>query len=323
MEHVTSADGTRIAYDRVGSGPAVLIIGAGPVTRASNAPLADLLAEHFTVYLYDRRGRGDSDDTHPYAAEREFEDMAAIVDRAGGSAMVYGDSGGAIIALQAAAHGLPFTRLGLWEPPYILPGVRTVPHRYRERQWELREQGRGSDMLELFFTGAVGMPEEMVAGMKAAPFWEGMAGAVGYLAYDAELIGDFSIPREQLKSLTVPVHLINGTQMPWIVAACEELAGILADVSRATLDGEPHNVDPAALAPELTRFFREGAGALWAGSSSSTTCRWTEWCKARATSAKTATAASSRAAGPGHISASTPSTWPARSPPRAASCLAG
>src|SRR5262249_60997389 len=104
MDHVVSSDGTRIAFDRLGSGPAVLLIGAGPTDRSSEAPLAALLAEHFTVYNYDRRGRGDSGDTQPYATDREFDDIAAVIESAGGSGMGYGTSGGGVIAVRAAAR---------------------------------------------------------------------------------------------------------------------------------------------------------------------------------------------------------------------------
>ena len=258
MDHVVSADGTRIAYDRLGAGPAVLLIGSGPVDRKSGpeAPLADLLAGQFTVYNYDRRGRGDSGDTQPYATDREFEDIAALIDGAGGSVMCYGDSGGGIIALQAAARGLPITRLAVWEPPYIIPGARPAPAGYRDRQWALREQGRGGDMLELFLTEAVGMPTDMVAGMKAAPFWEDMAGRSAALAYDADMVGDFSMSQEQLKSVTVPVLVVDSASMPWLGTACQVLAGVLPDVARVTLADQPHNVDPAALAPVLTEFFQ-------------------------------------------------------------------
>jgi pimeloyl-ACP methyl ester carboxylesterase len=257
MDHVLSPDGTRIAYERLGSGPAVLIAGAGPTDRRSEAPVAALLAERFTVYNYDRRGRGDSGDTQPYAPDREFEDMAAVIAQAGGSVMCYGTSGGAIIALQAAARGLAISKLAAWEPPYLVPGARpAIPGDYRERQWALREQGRGGEMLELFFSQAVGLPPDMVAGMKAAPFWEAMAAGAGCLAYDAEMIGDFSMPQEQLKSVTIPTLVVDGTTMPWISAACQVLADVLPNVRRATLDGQPHNVDPAAIAPVLTDFFR-------------------------------------------------------------------
>jgi pimeloyl-ACP methyl ester carboxylesterase len=257
VDHVISSDGTRIAYDQLGSGPAVLLIGSGPTDRRSEAPLAALLAEHFTVYNYDRRGRGDSGDTQPYATGREFEDIAALIERAGGPVMCYGTSGGGIIALQAATRGLPIGKLAVWEPPYFVPGARPpLPADYRDRQWALREQGHGGDMLELFFTEAIGMPADMVAGMKAAPFWEAMAAGATCLAYDADMLGDFSMPKEQLKSVTVPTLVVDGATTPWISTACHVLAGVLPDATRATLDGQPHNVDPAAIAPVITNFLQ-------------------------------------------------------------------
>lgn len=119
MEIITSHDGTPIAFDRTGAGPVVILVG-GPTDRSANTPLAALLAPRCTVYNYDRRGRGDSGDTAPYAVDREVEDLAAVIAAAGGSAAVFGTSGGGIFALEAAAHGLPFTKLTVWEPPYIV-----------------------------------------------------------------------------------------------------------------------------------------------------------------------------------------------------------
>ncbi|HEX6756361.1 MAG TPA: alpha/beta fold hydrolase [Mycobacteriales bacterium] len=114
METVTSADGTTIAYDRLGEGPAVVLVSGGSVDRQSNAPLAELLAPDFTVFNYDRRGRGPSGDAETYAVEREFEDLAAAVAAAGGTAGVYGASSGAVLALRAAAAGVPMAGLALW-----------------------------------------------------------------------------------------------------------------------------------------------------------------------------------------------------------------
>ncbi|GGP13569.1 alpha/beta hydrolase [Nonomuraea glycinis] len=256
MNKVISTDGTPIAYDRTGAGPAVILIGGGPTDRSMNAPVADLLAGGFTVYNYDRRGRGESGDTAPYAVERELEDLRALIAEAGGTAMVYGTSGGGFLAIRAAAHGLPITKLALWEVPYILPGTRpAVPAGYRDQQFALREQSRYGDMLELFFLEAVLMPEEVVAGMKASPFWEGMGGTAPALAYDAELAGDFALPAEQLAALTVPTIVIDGETIPWVSAAAEAIATALPDARRHTLTGQPHNVDPAAIAPALAEFF--------------------------------------------------------------------
>ncbi|WP_248964569.1 alpha/beta fold hydrolase [Sphaerisporangium perillae] len=256
MTFVTSQDGTRIAYDSIGSGPAVIVIGGGPVDRTAESPLAALLAEHFTIYSYDRRGRGETVDTAAYSVDREFDDLQALITEAGGSAMVYGTSGGAMIAIQAAARGLPITKLALWEVPYILPGTREpVPADYRDQQYALRAQGRFGDMMELFMLKAALMPAGFVEGMKAAPFWEAMAAGASCLAYDADVAADFGLPSEALKTITIPTLVIDGATTPWITAAAEAIADALPDAHRTTLHGQPHNVDAAAIAPAVTEFF--------------------------------------------------------------------
>ncbi len=174
MPQVISKDGTTIAYDRIGHGPAVVIVGGILGDRSQQAGLAQLLASHFTVYNFDRRGRGESGDTPPYAVEREVEDIAAILDAAGGSAFVYGTSGCAALCLEAAARGLSpkMKKLALWEPPYIVDDSRPpVPQDYLEQLRKMLREGRRGDMIELFFTQAVGMPAEFVALMRQSPFW--------------------------------------------------------------------------------------------------------------------------------------------------------
>jgi pimeloyl-ACP methyl ester carboxylesterase len=131
MNTVVSTDGTTIVFDRVGDGPPVLLVCGASVDRSADAPLAELLAADFTVYNFDRRGRGDSADTPPYAVEREIEDIGAVLEEAGGSANLYGSSSGAALALEAAAGGLSVRKLALWEPPYILDETRRPPHRPR------------------------------------------------------------------------------------------------------------------------------------------------------------------------------------------------
>src|SRR5665213_3018585 len=127
MEQAKSADGTTIAFDRSGEGPALILVSGALSNGSSAIPLAELLAPKFTVYRYDRRGRGSSGDTPPYAAEREIEDLGTIIAEAGGSAFVFGHSSGAVLALEAAARKLPITRLVVYEPPYILEGDRSGP----------------------------------------------------------------------------------------------------------------------------------------------------------------------------------------------------
>jgi alpha-beta hydrolase superfamily lysophospholipase len=161
QDSVTSSDGTTIVFDRAGDGPPVVIIGAGPTDRSENAPVADLLSAHFTVYNYDRRARGDSGDTAPFSVGREYDDLAAVIDSAGGSAFLYGTSGGAVIALEAVGRGLGAAKLALWEPPYVLddePSRPRPPADYEDRVAAAVAAGRPGDAVELFFSAAVGMP---------------------------------------------------------------------------------------------------------------------------------------------------------------------
>jgi pimeloyl-ACP methyl ester carboxylesterase len=256
VDTVVSQDGTAIAFDRAGDGPPVILVNAGPTDRTANAPLAGLLAPHFTVLNYDRRGRGDSGDTAPYAVDREYEDLEAIIDEAGGSADVFGSSGGGILALEAAARGLAIAKLAVWEPPYILDGTRPpVPADYRQQLDELQAAGRRGDMVELFLTQAVGMPAEFVAPVRQSPFWPSMEAVAPALVYDAMIVGDFSLPTARVAAIKVPTLVIDGGQTPWLSATAQAVAAALPDAQRRTLEGQPHNVDATALAPALTGFF--------------------------------------------------------------------
>jgi pimeloyl-ACP methyl ester carboxylesterase len=256
VDTVVSQDGTAIAFDRAGDGPPVILVNAGPTDRTANAPLAGLLAPHFTVLNYDRRGRGDSGDTAPYAVDREYEDLEAIIDEAGGSADVFGSSGGGILALEAAARGLAIAKLAVWEPPYILDGTRPpVPADYRQQLDKLQAAGRRGDMVELFLTQAVGMPAEFVAPVRQSPFWPSMEAVAPALIYDAMIVGDFSLPTARVAAIKVPTLVIDGGQTPWLSATAQAVAAALPDAQRRTLEGQPHNVDATALAPALTGFF--------------------------------------------------------------------
>jgi pimeloyl-ACP methyl ester carboxylesterase len=256
MNTVISKDGTRIAFDRLGDGPAVILIGGGPTDRSVNTSLAELLAKDFTVFNYDRRGRGESGDTAPYTVDREYEDLEALIAEAGGSVLMFGTSGGGIIALEAAARGLAISRLAVWETPYIVDDSRPpVPADYRDRLVKLLADGRRGDMLELFFTAAVGMPVEFVTPMRDLPFWGSMEAVAHTLVYDATITGDFSLPADRVASVTVPTLVIDGGTTPWLSNAAQAVAATLPDARRRTLEGQPHNVDPAAIAPVITEFF--------------------------------------------------------------------
>jgi pimeloyl-ACP methyl ester carboxylesterase len=258
MSTVTSADGTAIAYEQSGSGPAVVLVGGILGDRSQQAPLAALLADRFTVYNYDRRGRGESGNTEPYAVEREIEDLGAVVDAAGGSAFVYGTSGCGVLALYAAAAGLApkIRKLAIWEPPYVVDDSRPpVPPDYRARLTSLLAEGRRGDMVELFMTAAVGLPRELVAQMRQAPWWPAQEALADTLVNEATLMGDFSLPRARIAGVTVPTLVIDGGTTPWLSHAAQAVADALPDARRRTLPGQPHNVAPEAISPVLAEYF--------------------------------------------------------------------
>jgi pimeloyl-ACP methyl ester carboxylesterase len=257
MSQVISKDGTAIAYDRLGEGPAVIVVGGVLGDRSQQAPLAALLSEHFTVFNYDRRGHGESGFTAPYEVKREIEDLEAIIKEAGGSAFVYGTSGCGVLAMHAAGAGLAprFKKLAVWEPPFILEQSGRVPPRnYKEQLISLLAADRRGDMVELWMTEAVGLPAEFVAQLRQAPFWPAQEALAHTLIYDATLMGDYTLPKEVLARVTVPTLVIDGGQTPWLSYAAQAVADTLPHAQRRTLPGQPHNVDPEAIAPVLVEF---------------------------------------------------------------------
>jgi len=256
METVISRDGTVIAYDRLGGGPPVVLISGGSVDRTSNAGLAEQLADRHTVYNYDRRGRGDSGDTPPYAIEREVEDIAAVIEAAGGSAHLYGSSSGAGLGMHAAAAGLPLGKLALWEPPYSVKGRPDLPDDTASVYRELVESGRRGDAAEYFMAKVVGMPPEFVAQARQAPWWAQQEAIAHTLAYDATIMGDYTLPTAIAKAITVPTLIVvGGASFGFMAETADALAALIPNAERATLEGQAHNVDPAALASVLERFF--------------------------------------------------------------------
>lgn len=259
MEYVTSSDGTRIAYDKLGSGPAVILVCGGSVDRTSNAGLAEVLSAQFTVYNYDRRGRGDSGDTAPYAVAREIEDIAAVAGAAGGSAYLYGSSSGAALALEAArALPGPIRRLALWEPPYIIAGTRPLPPpNTAEVYRSLVAQGQRGDAVEYFMLKVVGLPPDFAAFARTQPWWAGQEALAHTLAYDAEIMGDYGIPTARAAEVQAPtIVLSGGASFPFMHATAEKLAQLIPNAQYQLLDGQQHNVDPAVLGPVLTVFFK-------------------------------------------------------------------
>src|SRR6266702_4002164 len=174
MKKVQSVDGTAIAYDQVGNGPAVILVNGALGYRAMGCltPLAYLLAQHFTVIDYDRRGRGDSTDTQPFAVEREIEDIESLISEAGGSAFLFGISSGAALAMEAAIElGNKVKKLAMYEAPYNSDeAARKAWKEYRKQLKELLAAGRGGDAVGLFMM-LVGMPADHLPGMRQHPMW--------------------------------------------------------------------------------------------------------------------------------------------------------
>ena len=259
MNKVSSKDGTQIAFDRSGEGPALILVdgAVGSRTFGPMGPLAALLAPHFTVYTYDRRGRGDSGDTAPFAVEREVEDIEALIAEAGGSAFVYGISSGAALAFEAARQ-LPttITKLALYEPPFTLDadGIQRFKE-YRTQLGELLAAGRGGDAVELFMR-LVGAGDEGVAGMRQSPVWPVFEAVAPTLAYDAAALGDSSVPTERAASVTMPTLVMaGGATLPFIQQSAQVLAAALPHAQHRTLEGQTHEVAAEALAPVLEEFF--------------------------------------------------------------------
>jgi pimeloyl-ACP methyl ester carboxylesterase len=255
---VSSADGTTIAFDVRGAGPTVILLGGVLGDRSQQEPVAELLAGKFTVVNVDRRGHGASGFTGPYDAQREVEDLAAVLADAGAPvAGVYATSGCAMIALRAAAHGVPTGKLVLWEPPFVVNGSRPpIPADYRRRLEQLQAEGRRGDMVELFMTEAAAIPAEFVAGMRQAPFWEAQGEVAHTLVYDAALMGDYSVPRE-FGSISTPALVLDGGTTPWMTSAADAVARTLGDARRRTLHGQMHNVAPDAVAPAIAEFMSD------------------------------------------------------------------
>jgi pimeloyl-ACP methyl ester carboxylesterase len=267
MPTVTSQDGTTIAFDKVGSGPAVILVNGAMAYRAfdpSMAHLAELLSTHFTVYNYDRRGRGASSDTRPFAREREIEDLQALVEDVGGTAMVFGISSGGVVSLDAAAVTPGMAKVAVYEPALIVDDSRQpVAADYAEHLMRLSAQGKRDEAAEYFLTQAVGIPAEYIGGMKQdQATWSGIRGVAHTLAYDAAFVGSVMqgkpLPTDRWVKVTVPVLVADGgASDAWVHHGADALANVLPHASRQTLAGQIHMVDPNVLAPALIDFFQQ------------------------------------------------------------------
>lgn len=258
---VTSRDGTRIAYDRYGEGPALIMVGGATATRSLVGEAPGKLSEHFTVYAYDRRGRGDSGDTPPYAVEREMEDLAALIEAAGGKAHVFGHSSGAVLALRAAAAGLPIERLAVYEPPFIIDDSRPpVPDDYLETLDRLIAEGRREEAVVYFMTAAVGIPEEFIDEIKNGPYWLSSVELAHTLAYDSRIMGATMsgkpLDASPWNQISIPTLVMaGGASQPYMRAGAQALVSHLQHGEYRVLEGQDHGPSDEVLLPELIRFF--------------------------------------------------------------------
>jgi pimeloyl-ACP methyl ester carboxylesterase len=265
MSIATSRDSTSISYDREGDGPPVILVGGGLVDRSENAPVASELARRFTAYNYDRRGRGASTDVLPYHLDRELEDIDALIASAGGSAHLYGVSSGGALALEAAAAGLAIDRVAVYEVPYCTVG--DMPQRWRHYVEELATtlgDGRRGDAIALFMR-LVGTPEDVIEGMRDAPFWPALEDTAHTLAYEAACLGDGQPPVARLAQITSPTLVLTGGAGPAGEAAglpadfyadpADKIEAAVPGASREILDGQGHVADAEAVAAVLERSF--------------------------------------------------------------------
>lgn len=263
MRTIPSKDGTIIAFDQSGQGPALILVGGMFEQRALDTETAQLavlpiMAQHFTVFHYDRRGRGASSDTQPYAVEREIEDIEALIDEAGGSAFLFGMSSGAALAFEAAlALGGKVKKLGMYEAPYNDDGAaRQAWKDFRENLKDALAAGHRGDAVALFMT-LLGVPADHIAGMHQYPMWPMWEEVAPTMAYDAAVLGEeASVPTERAARLAVPALILDGgASYPFMHTTAVALAKAIPDAEHRTLEGQTHEVSVEVIAPVLVEFF--------------------------------------------------------------------
>ncbi|MER7865189.1 alpha/beta fold hydrolase [Amycolatopsis japonica] len=265
MSTVTSQDGTTIAYTRTGSGPAVILVDGAMCHREFGPakPLAAELAAHFTVYTYDRRGRGESGDTAPFSVAREVEDIAALIKEAGGTAHVYGISSGAALALEAAKAGLPITKLAVYEFPLVVDDTRPpVPADYDERLEKAIAAGKPGTAIKTFMREGVRVPAPVVFMMQFMPAWPKLKKVAPTLRYDAALFDGLHdgtpLPEGRWASVSVPTLVMDGGKSPaWVRNGVAALAKAVPGAEHRTIEGQTHMLKPKAVAPILIEYFTD------------------------------------------------------------------
>ncbi|MEC3916989.1 alpha/beta fold hydrolase [Nocardia sp. CDC160] len=261
---VDSKDGTRIAYTRYGSGPAVVLVDGGLAAQdfGPNKSLAEALSSRYTVYTYDRRGRGGSGETLPVDVEREFEDLDAVADLAGEPVMLYGISSGGALILDYLRSGRTVRKVALYEVPFVVDdGTRPpAPDDYVEHIHALLAQGKNGEVVKYFMRQGVRLPALMVAAFPLFPGWSHLKKVAPTMAYDIQYVEQFQrgrkLPTDRWTDLGAPVTVIAGSKSPaWMRNANAALAQAIPGATHQVLPGQTHLVKAAALAPALIEFF--------------------------------------------------------------------
>lgn len=262
MSHVVSSDGTSIAFSRAGDGPPLILVDGALCHRAFGpmAAMAEQFAPHYTVYTYDRRGRGESGDTQPYSVQREIEDIEALIKEAGGSAYLYGVSSGGALALEAANAGIGVQKLGVYEAPFVVDDTHEPrPDDYLDRMDALVAEDRRGAAVKLFMR-TVGVPAVFLALMQLMPVWRRLKGVAHTLPYEFRILGDTGkgkpLPANRWTAVTMPTLVMDGGKsQPYLRNAMRMLADVLPNAEYRTLPGQTHMVKAKAQLPALTAFF--------------------------------------------------------------------
>jgi pimeloyl-ACP methyl ester carboxylesterase len=262
VAEVPSADGTLISYERIGTGPSVVLVDGAFCDRSFGPArkLAEELASSFTVFFYDRRGRGGSGDTQPYAVQREIEDLAAVMTAAGGNPYVYAISSGAALALETAVSGIPIRKLAIFEAPYTGIGmVDGVPVDHAARLEQMLADNRRGAMVSYFLVKMIGLPAFVPLMLHIMPgVWKHQTAAAGTLPYETRVTNNFAAPLERLATIPVPTRvMVGGKAAPAMAAAQRTIAETIPGAEHRILDGQTHQVSEKAVSPHLIEFFTD------------------------------------------------------------------
>ena len=266
MKIVTSKDGTTIAFDQIGTGPVIVLVNSPRQIERSMRKLAKLLAEEFTVINYDRRGRGDSTDTSPYAVQREVEDIEALIDVAGGSVFIFGSSSGCGSCFGSSQQTFSKVRKQiLYEPPFIVDDSRPpMPADFVEQVKDLLAKGKRSDALKLFFSTAMGIPSIFIFMMRLMPSWSKSKAVAHTLPYDLMILGDTQrgkpLSSSRWAAASMPTLVLSGGKSEaFFHTAGDALAEILPNAQHRILKDQHHGsvvMSPNIVASEMAQFFK-------------------------------------------------------------------